>query len=419
MISFDSSFLFSPRCKNGLSLSKFQKLQKLLSPFLARIHQKNLGFFSFELIQKQLPVWEKFVSERSANYDFIVVLGIGGSALGTKVLWEALGKKKSSKKFFILDNIDPDFLSEVLNQIVLKRTLFFVVSKSGSTTETLSQYLFFRDLVLKKRLALSKHFVFLTGEKSLLSELDVSRNIPTFFVPENVGGRFSVLTVVSLLPALFMEIDVRKILLGAKRMRTSFLANSSPTNLPFSFAAVQFLLGQQKKNIHVLMPYCSALKTFSEWYSQLLAESTGKKRSFSSAGFTPCSALGVTDQHSQLQLYADGPRDKAVFFLEVARFDASFEIPVAFDHPELQFLQSVSFFDLLSAEKKGTAESLCQDGCVNATFHLSHLCEETLGELFMLFMGSTAFLGEFLKINAFDQPGVERSKILTRAYLQK
>ena len=282
-----------------------------------------------------------------------------------------------------------------------------MASKSGQTPETLAQYHYFRKKCEEKKLPVTNHFVFVTDpEKGALREISNSDGISALDVPENVGGRFSVLTAVSLLPAKLIGINVEELLGGAREMRDSFLNGNAEKNLPFQLAAAQFECANRGQNINILMPYAQRLTKLAHWYAQLLAESIGKD----GKGLTPVSALGVTDQHSQLQLYSDGPNDKLIMFINVKNHGPKLQIP--------QFMDgTITFESLMEAEFRATGDTLTEKGKPNLSIKIDAVNEYTIGALFMLFEASIAFLGEFFNINAFDQPGVERSKVLTKEYL--
>lgn len=378
--------------------------EPLIKKFLKKIAEKKQGFYEIQKLQKTVKEINGFAKKIEGKFSHIVVLGIGGSALGAICLQQSLkhlfeNELKNSKtpKLYIIDNIDPILIKELEDIIDYPKTLFIVITKSGETIETLSQYFYFRKNCEKKKLDIKKHFVFVTDPKNgELKKIANKEKITSFSIPENTGGRFSVLTAVGLLPARLIGIKIEKLLAGAKKMQKKFLSNSIKENQPFVLAAIQFLL---KKPMTVLMPYSQKLIKFTDWHRQLLAESIGKKFNNRGkiifAGITPINALGATDQHSQLQLYNEGPNDKLIIFIEIEKHEKN------------------SFGKLLKIEKALTAQSLTKNNRPNITIHIDSLTEETLGELLMLFMCETAFLGEFFGINAFDQPGVKLSKKLT------
>lgn len=394
-----------------------------LGEYLDNIHAKNQGFYT--IIDNNSPVEKvlEFASKVKGKYEDIVVLGIGGSALGTICLQQSLKhlfenelKENDYPRLHVLDNVDPVLIKQIEDVFSLEKTLFIVVSKSGETPETLAQYFHFRSLTEIAGLNAKDHFVFITdSEKGLLREVSKNENIPSFEIPKNVGGRFSVLTSVGLLPAALIGIDIKKLIKGARDMRDLFYSDSMSHNMPFQIAALQYLLSLEGKSMTVLMPYSQKLIRFADWYRQLLAESIGKD----GLGLTPINALGVTDQHSQSQLYNDGPNDKFFIFLKVHNFGTNIEIPVSTNEKSVEYLKGVSFKKLIHTEQDGTTKALTQNGRPNITLEIDKVNEENLGGLFMLFECATAFLGEFFKINAFDQPGVELSKKITKQLLTK
>ncbi len=413
MIQIDFENVF---CEGTLTRSEFEQAGDRLAGFLENIQQKDQGFyqiFSDESFLAEVDRIKEFSASVKGKYDDIVICGIGGSALGTIALRDALGSFIPQKpRLHVLENVDPEVISDISDSLDLKRTLFVVISKSGGTAETLSQYLYFQKIVSDAGLMMKDHFVVITGETGFLRLGVDTHKLTRFSVPENVGGRFSVLTSVGLLPAALMGWDVDALLDGGEEMAQLFMSTDFDQNLSFQLAAAQFLT---QKNTHVLMPYSTKLRSVSAWFAQLLAESTGKE----GKGFTPIGSTGATDQHSQLQLFAEGPNDKLILFVEVQKFRKDMDIPVVSDHKNTAFLKKVSFGKLLNTELAGTRASLTEKKRPNLSISIDSISEETLGALFMLFEGATAFLGEFLEIDAFNQPGVERSKELTRAYLTK
>jgi glucose-6-phosphate isomerase len=410
--------------KTDFPTNKWKASSEKISEFLEKFKARKQDFYTIIDDTDTLESIKKFSQAATEKYDDIVVCGIGGSALGTITLRDTLGNFFTSKspRLHVLENIDPDFLTEALDFVNLKKTLFIVISKSGGTPETLAQYFLVRETLNQANLTLSDHLVIITGPTGLLREEATAASITTFEVPERVGGRFSVLTSVGLLPAALIGIDVDALLAGAKSVRDSFLNNNFDQNISFQLAAIQFLAAQNGQTQNICMPYATKLRSFAAWFAQLLAESTGKINDQGDhVGLTPIPALGVTDQHSQLQLFAQGPNDKLTIFIKVNQFATNLEIPIPadLDHEKVNFLKGKNFNDLLTAEQQATADTLTEGGRPNITIEVSDLSAKTLGELFLLFEGATAFLGEFMNIDAFNQPGVERSKILTREYLGK
>jgi len=384
--------------------------EKLIAPYLKKIHSKKEGFYTVIDDAKVLKEIEKFAKNVKGKYENIVVLGIGGSALGAICLRQALKGLFDNKKpkLYVLDNIDPKLICEFDKAVNYKKTLFLVITKSGTTPETIGQYYYFRNQINKKKLDPKKHFVFVTDpNEGRLREIAKKEKITSFGIPKNVGGRFSVLTAVGLLPAALIGLNIRKLVSGGQKMRDKFVSEKAENNLPFKLASLQYLLYKKGQTINVLMPYSQKLIGFADWFRQLYAESLGKK----GKGITPVNALGVTDQHSQLQLYNDGPNDKLIIFLEVENSGEEIAIP--------NFQKKLSFNKLFKIEKDAASKALTKTGHPNITIKIDTVDEENIGELFMLFEGATAFLGEFMGINAFDQPGVELAKSLTKQAILK
>ncbi len=405
-----------------ITKDEFDNFSERLPYSLKEIHKKNQGFyqlFNNKDFLDEVDRIEGFANEVKGKFTDIVVCGIGGSALGPITIRDSLTPifNKNTPKLHVLENIDPDMINDITNYLNLKTTLFIVISKSGGTSETLSQYLYFRNLLEKNNLNLSDHIITITGPTGFLREETKTYNLTSFSVPENIGGRFSVLTAVGLLPSALIGINIKELLRGGQKMSEQFLCSDTKNNLPFKLATIQFL---SKKENHVLMPYATKLRSLGFWFTQLLAESTGKiNTSGENVGFTPIPSLGVTDQHSQLQLFAEGPNNKLIIFISVENFEKNIKIPVLDNHQKTNFLKDKSFQDLLSAELQGTSKALTENNRPNCTISIDKISAQNLGKLFVLFEGATAFLGEFLEINAFNQPGVERSKILTKEILKK
>ena len=403
--------------KSGtITKDDFKKSGEKIPEFLKKIEARNQGFYQIfedDHFMSEVERIKAFATSVEGKYDDIVVCGIGGSALGTITLRDSLMPlfAKPKVRLHVMENIDPDPLTEIVETLDFTRTLFVIISKSGGTPEPIAEYFYFRNLVNEKKLEAKNHFVFVTGPQGFLHKEAVNNDFQTFSVPENIGGRYSVLTAVGLLPACLIGINIDELLSGGREISNLFLNNNFDQNLPFQIASTQFL---SKKPQNVLMPYATKLRTFTAWFSQLLAESTGKD----GKGITPIPALGVTDQHSQFQLFSDGQTDKLIIFIEVNKFPRNPKIPVLVSHEKTDFLKGVDFTKLLHAEMAGSAQALTEKKKPNFTISIDEISAKNLGALFVLFEGATAFLGEFMEINAFDQPGVERSKVLTRANLR-
>lgn len=361
----------------------------------------------------------------------MLVLGIGGSALGTRALLGALRPPAwnelddEAREFFprltLLDNVDPTSVAAALRRIDPRRVLVNVISKSGGTAETLAQYLVVRRW-LDEALggAASRHLVFTTDPaRGALRELAAREAIATLDVPPEVGGRFSVLSPVGLLPAALVGIDVEALVAGAARAVATAEADDLLRNPAALYAALHWAADAQAgARIHVLMPYSDRLREVGEWFRQLWAESLGKRVDREGrvvhAGPTPVASVGATDQHSQVQLFMEGPFDKVVTFLTVQNPGEDVPVPRADGMPEeVACLGGTTLGGLLAAEYAATSAALSRVGRMNCTLELPDLAPATLGELLMFFQAATGYAGGWYGVNPFDQPGVELGKRLT------
>jgi glucose-6-phosphate isomerase len=370
------------------------------------------------------------------KYDNFVVFGIGGSALGPIAVQNALNHlhynelsddMRPGPKFYVEDNVDPERMKALLDVIDVEKTCFNIITKSGKTAETMSQYLICEAL-LKEKLGKdwSKNVVATTDKKNgNLIKLAKQNGFKTFIIPDGVGGRFSELCPVGLLPAAVCGIDIEEMLEGAAMMDEMCKTDDLMQNPGYMAGLLMFIAMQKKgKNIQVVMPYADSLKYFADWYAQLWGESLGKKHTqrgkVVNVGQTPVGALGVTDQHSQIQLYTEGPFDKVITFIRVGEYRNEFPIPHGCeDIPDVAFLGGHSLNELIQAEQQATEIAVTAAGKLNQTITLPEVNAYTIGQLMYFFMVQTAVCGELLKIDAFDQPGVEAGKIATYALLGK
>jgi glucose-6-phosphate isomerase len=309
----------------------------------------------------------------------------------------------------------------LLQVLDLRKTLFNVISKSGTTAECLANYFIFRKAVEQKVGAkkASQHFVITTdAQKGYLRELATRESMDSFSIPGNVGGRFSVLTPVGLVSAALTGVDIEQLLAGASSMSKRCQNGSLKDDPAALYAAVQYLYYQKGVKLSVLMPYSQNLWGVADWYRQLWAESLGKKLDRSGKivhqGPTPIKALGVTDQHSQAQLYMEGPFDKIISILSVNDFGRKMPIPSV---DKAHYLSGHTLNELLKAEEQGTRSALTKAQRPNLTITVSEVSPYTLGEIFFFFEMAVAYVGELLNLNAFDQPGVELAKVYTYALM--
>ena len=390
---------------------------------------RELPYIQEEVVEDILS----YAAEMKDQFEAFVVLGIGGSALGPIATQQALNhpfynelpreKRGGWPRFYVADNVDPERLVYLFDICDPATTLFNVVSKSGSTSETMSQFMIIKEMLEEKlgKEEASKHIVCTTDAvKGNLRPICEQEGYKSFIIPAGVGGRFSELCPVGLLPMAMTGLDVREILAGAAYMDEQCQNEDTFKNPGYMYAILSYLAMEQGKNIQVMMPYADSLKFMSDWFAQLWAESLGKQfdneGNVVNVGQTPVKALGVTDQHSQVQLYAEGPFDKMIVFLGAGKFREEITIPKIYGEiPSLGFLGGATHTQLLQTEQMATEYALTKAGKMNMTITLPEVNAFTLGQLMYLFEIATAFAGELLNINAFDQPGVEGGKNATYA----
>jgi glucose-6-phosphate isomerase len=426
--------------KEGISEEDLEKL----GPQIQMIHehlegekeQDHLPFLSVPFDLSLASQIKKYVQGTKTWAENFVVLGIGGSALGAKALQTAITHphynllsktmRKGYPRLFVADNVDPDGFKALLDLLEVKRTLFNVISKSGGTAETMSQFLIIRDL-LKKKLGNRKekdHLVITTDPvQGVLRKIAKEEQFQSFEIPSLLGGRFSVLSAVGLLPAAMCGIDVEELQAGAREMARRCQAPALWENPAYLCACLSFLsYKQKKKNIKVIMPYVDALKGMGDWFCQLWAESLGKRYTTKGRevwnGQTPVTALGATDQHSQLQLYMEGPSDKVFSFLRVKHYTSLIPLPKLYPKlEELAYLGGHSLNRLIQAELEATRLTLARNGRPSLTLTLPKINAFTIGQLIFLWEMETFVCGQLMNVNPLNQPGVEEGKILTYALM--
>ena len=423
MIEVSVKGLFAPLLESGPDASKwdeqFEGLRNAHRELMAR-RGKDLGFYDLPSNETVVKSIESEVQRMRSIADDLLVLGIGGSSLGGQALVSALGQvgPKGSRVHF-LDNVDPDTINRTLEDLDPARTVAAVITKSGGTVETLAQLLIVRGW-FKQSLGQGEsqnRMVFVTDpEKGFLRELSKSEGIRTFEIPENVGGRFSVLSPVGLLPAAFVGIDIAELLEGAAKMVDRVTRDDVAENPACLMAGAAMMAARDLgKSSLVMMPYSDSLRTMTSWFVQLWAESLGKRLNRHGetvfAGQTPIPAVGATDQHAQLQLFVEGPRDKVVTIIEVEQPQRALPIPDELDNiPELTFLKGRDLNDLLQAERRATRAALLDAGVPVLDIKLSKIDAGTVGGLIVLMEAACACAGILSGINPFDQPGVEAGK---------
>jgi glucose-6-phosphate isomerase len=390
------------------------------------LHLKSLGetlpllqaIQSDNLLADLAPIATHF-----KNFDDILILGTGGSSLGGQTLNALRSPGTKSPRFHFLDNIDPYTFGTLLPSLIASKTGVIAISKSGNTAETLVQLLiclqhFLQSLPDTK---LKDHFLIISErQQNGIRQLAKTYDIPCLDHPTDIGGRFAVFTLVGMLPAMIAGLDVKEIREGARAVLSSNLKASTTQACPSLMGALAHTaLTKFGVTQTVLMPYVDRLNTFTLWFRQLWAESLGKKDDNNQPqGITPIQALGTVDQHSQLQLYLDGPKDKLFTIITLDQQNDPLKITLpSIGHPAVDLFQGKTMGDLMAAEQQATIDTLCRHNCPTRVIHLQKLDEKVLGGLMMHYMLETLAAAHLLGVNPFDQPAVEEGKILTQQYL--
>ena len=427
--------------ENGLNLEEeFNNYSEKIASIIKSLNQRkdkpderlqwmNLGY-------NEETVWyvKEFASLVQGRFDNILVLGIGGSALGGIAVTEALlepywnlltkEQRKGLPRIFFLDNIDPDSFTGLLGVLDLEKTLVNVITKSGDTAEIMSQYMILKN-IMEQELGdnYRRNFVVTTDKKmGILRQLADQEGYKIFYVPDDVGGRFSVFSSVGLLPFALVGLDIDEMMNGIKDMDLSLKNTDIHQNIAAQAALIHYLMDTKKgKNISVMMPYSTRLKSITGWFTQLWAESLGKEYNKYgekvNVGLTPLKALGATDQHSLVQLFNEGPNDKVITFIRVENFDKTVEIPRIFEYTGIGYLGGKTLNDLMNAEADSTRASLIDYQRPSVTITLKEINEYTVAQLLYMFEVQTAITGELYNINTFNQPGVEQAKNYTYALM--
>lgn len=403
------------------NLSDFKKelkstfFQKAKTKLFSNIKSKSYGFIN-DLYEKKInDIY--FYAKKIKKSENVIFLGTGGSSLGGKTLVSINSnffKNKNKPQIFFLENIDEVSINGLLDQLNMDKTSIVIISKSGETMETLAQFFLIKKKISKTKNYKKRIFVITEKKKSTLKKIQEAEDY--FFIEHNdsVGGRYSVFSVVGLLPAAISSFDIKNFVEGGKKFLK--LMGKEKNFNSFFHSSLAIILSQKKGiNISVIMPYIDNLNNFSFWYKQLWAESIGKKK----MGITPVNSLGTVDQHSQLQLFLDGPRDK--FFTIIGRkknkqqkiLDCRYG-----KNKKLDILHKKSLEILLRAELEATIETLVNKKLPLRFFELDLLNEECVGSLMMYFIIETIFCCYLIDVNPFDQPAVEEGKILTKKKLE-
>ncbi len=415
--------------EHGITPAQLKALAEETSPLISQLNnERKDGKTPYRDLPYSKEISQKvkgLVAELKDRCENLVVLGIGGSALGNIALQTALNPymhnlddtQHSSPRLFVFDNIDPVQFGLFLDWVSdrLDKTIFNVISKSGQTTETLSQFMIIRQLLLDKLgpEGLQNHVIITTDlTQGPLCKIAADAALRCLEVPQGVGGRFSVLSAVGLFGAAMCGVDIDSLLAGARDMDSRVSCEDFYKNPAAVNAAINYHFYNRGKKISVMMSYSFRLKDLADWYRQLWAESLGKAKDLTGdevhIGPTPIKALGATDQHSQVQLYLEGPNDKLFTFLQVNNFDKKLKIGPAPDSaPELAFLAGKDLGTLLNNEKKATEYALlhCKRPCLTVVF--DEVNAYTVGQFIYLYEVTTSFAGALFKIDTYNQPAVK------------
>lgn len=427
--------------QNGLNIEQeFSNYRDAIANIITNLNQRKdkpgqwLQWMNLGYNEETLWYVKEFASQIKDKFENILVLGIGGSALGGIAVTEALLKpfwnlltpeqRNNYPRIFFLDNIDPDTINGLLQVLDLKKTLVNVITKSGSTAETMSQFMIVKNILEQQLGADYRNNIVATTDKKtgILRQISEQEGYKTFVVPDDVGGRFSVFSAVGLLPFAMLGLDIDAMVNGIKDMDLALKNTNIHENIAAQNALIHYLMDTQKgKNLSVMMPYSSRLKYVSDWYVQLWAESLGKNKDNNGndvhVGPTPIKALGATDQHSQIQLYNEGPNDKVINFIRVREFDTTLEIPSIFEYTGIGYLGGKTINQLINAEADSTRVALSDYSRPTITITLDRVDAYYVAQLLYMLEVQTAIAGELYNINTFNQPGVEQAKNYTYALM--
>ena len=410
--------LFTQKLSNLSGLEKkirSNQFKQAKNKFYSKIKSNSYGFIN-DLYEKKIEYVYSF-SDKLKNNENIIFLGTGGSSLGGKTLVSIktnffLNKKKP--QIFFLENVDQVSISGLLDQLNMEKTSVVVISKSGETIETLAQFFFIKKIISKTHNYKKRIYVITENKQSTLKKIQEEEDYLFIEHNKNIGGRYSVFSVVGLLPAAVSSFNIKKFVEGGKKF-LKFIENENNFDSFFFSSLAMILLQKKGVNISVIMPYVDNLNNLSFWYKQLWAESIGKKR----MGTTPVNSLGTVDQHSQLQLFLDGPRDKFYTIIGRKKTNKQTMLDCSFgDKNKIEVLHKKSLEILLRAEMDATIQTLQNKKLPVRFFELESINEESVGSLMMYFFVETIFSCYLVNVNPFDQPAVEEGKILTKKKLK-
>jgi len=379
--------------------------------------QEHIGYYNLP-DQDITPILE-YAKEISEEIETILVIGIGGSSLGSKAIYNFLRPVyKMKRKLFFLETTDPIEITSLLEVFDIKKTQILVISKSGTTVETASIYKYLYSFHNDP-----ESYTFITDPGSPLEKYAHSIDAKVLYLPDNVGGRFSVLSTVGLVPLALCGIDIQALLNGASVVKESFFNNGYLKDTLLRKAAY-YAKHHAQYNINCIFAYSESLKYFCEWYVQLWGESLGKHQRHSAfnVGLTPIGLIGPKDQHSFLQLIMEGTRDKSVTFIKIEDFCHSEIVPdITLPHLEvLDSLNNLAFSKLINMQCDSVLEALLEQGDIPLdSISIETIDEKNIGMLIFYYELLTSLVGELIDVNTYDQPGVEAGKIILKKKLSQ
>jgi len=378
--------------------------------------QKNIGYYA--LPEQDISPILKYAASIPKEITQIVVIGIGGSSLGAKAIYEFIKPtRKLQRELYFFESTDPININNLMSNLDLEKTHFLVISKSGTTVETFSIYKYIYSMHQN-----AKSYTFITDPNSPLEKYAKTIDANVLYLPDNVGGRFSVLATVGLIPLALSGIDIKSLLHGAITVKKSFFDQGYLKNTILK-KAVYYARNHNQYRINCIFAYSETLKYFTEWYVQLWGESLGKKqrKSAFNVGLTPIGLIGPKDQHSFLQLIMEGTRDKTVTFIKIENFKDDLIIPdISLKHLEsLDTLNNLHFSKLLNMQCDSVLEALQEEDIPLDSISISEVNEENIGALMYYYELLTSLVGELIDVNTYNQPGVEAGKIILKQKLEK
>ena len=405
--------------KNRIHFKVCEQQEGIKKKVFSAIQEESKTIGYYRLPKQNINEILAYAQNFDKSIENIVLLGIGGSSLGAKAIYEFLKPVKNLKrKLYFFESTDPLNIMELLSKLDLTKSHFLVISKSGTTVETIAIFKYLYNIESS-----SSSYTFITDKNSALDKFSEKIGAKSFYLPTNIGGRFSVLSIVGLLPLSLCGTDIKVLLKGANKVKESFFNDGYLKNSLLN-KAVFYAKYHSTYNINCLFAYSETLHYFTQWYVQLWGESLGKRQNSSAfnVGVTPIGLIGPKDQHSFLQLIVDGTRDKSVTFIKIADFQNQLSIPnLSLPHLEsLDIMNGITFCDLITMQSDSVIEALqSQEDIPLDEITIERVDEESIGELIYYYELLTSLMGQLMNVDTYNQPGVETGKIILKNKLQK